>query len=232
MRVVVASILVLQLVGQTAHADVAKDAAQLHLDRGITAFRAGDFTLAHRELTAARDLVPHKPNPHRWLALTEVQLGDCAKALASIDAFTTRVPTDDPRLAELVRLRELCARTGVLAVTSTPPQAALRIDGAVVGTTPYRGLSMRAGSHVIVAEKPGFVAASRSIIVPAGGELAVRLDLAPSTAPITRRWWFWAATAGALAIAGTVIYFATSDDPPTLLPPIQCDPLGCQPGDT
>jgi len=232
MRVVVASILVLLLVGRAAGADVTNDAAQLHLDRGIAAFRAGDFTLAHRELTAARELVPHKPNPHRWLALTEVQLGDCARALASIEAFRSRVSTDDPRLAELVRLRELCERTGVLSVTSTPIQASLRIDGAVVGTTPYRGLSMRAGAHVVVAEKPGFVAASRSIVVPAGGELDVRLELAPNRASITRRWWFWVATAGALAVAGTAIYFATSGDTPTLLPPIQCDPAGCQPGGT
>src|SRR5262245_26310500 len=83
-----------------ARADAVEDAARVHLDRGVAAFRAGDYALALRELTAASELVPDAPNPHRWLALTEVQLGDCRSALGHIEGFLSRVPADDPRTAE------------------------------------------------------------------------------------------------------------------------------------
>lgn len=234
MRAVVASIVALLVASLAtsapARADATEDTARAHLDRGVAAFRAGDYTLAHRELSAASALVPDKPNPYRWLALTEVQRGDCRSALAHIDDFVSRVPTDDPRLAELARLRDLCQRTGILHVESTPPNVALRIDGALVGTTPYRALSMRAGSHVLVAEHAGYTRESRSIIVPAGGQLDVRFALSPPRPPLVRRWWFWAAVAGVAVTATAAIAYAANDREPTLLPPIDCSPTGCIPG--
>src|SRR5215211_7177083 len=87
-----------------AAADSVEDAAQVHLDRGVAAFESGSFLVAHREIAAAHDLMPDKPNPYRWLALVEVQLGDCVKAQANITAFLERVPADDARRAEMLRL--------------------------------------------------------------------------------------------------------------------------------
>jgi hypothetical protein len=100
-----------------AYADPAEDAALLHLDRGIAAFNGKDFATAEREFSAAHELVPDKANPYRWLALTEIQLGDCKSALDHIDAFITRVPPGDPRVAEMTRWREFCRR-------EPPPQGA------------------------------------------------------------------------------------------------------------
>lgn len=120
MRALVASIIALQLAGGVARGDAVEDAAQVHLDRGIAAFRDGDFALARHELTAASELVPDKPNPYRWLALTEVQLGDCPHALLDIDSFLARVPPNDARRPELVRLRDLCQHQGVPKVTTDP----------------------------------------------------------------------------------------------------------------
>ncbi len=231
MRASAATILVVALAAGAARADTVEDAARVHLDRGVAAFRAGDYARAHRELTAASELVPDRPNPYRWLALTEVQLGDCRRALVNIEAFLSRVPDDDERVPEIVRLRELCQRTGALRVESTPPRASLRIDGAIVGTTPYRAPSLQAGPHVLVAEKPGFATQSRDVVLAAGGELDVRFALSPVRAPVTRRWWFWAAIGGAaLTATAAIAYAASGDGGPTPLPPIDCDPTGCRPG--
>jgi hypothetical protein len=232
MRAAAASLLVLVLAAPAARADAVEDAARVHLDRGVAAFRAGDYALARRELTAAHELVPDKPNPYRWLALTEIQLGDCRRALVHLEGFLSRVPADDARVAELVRLRELCQRTGELRVESSPPKASLRIDGAIVGATPYRARSLRAGPHVLVADKPGFASQRREVVVAAGGELDVRFALSPVRAPVTRRWWFWAAVGGvALTATAAIVYAAGDGDPaPTPLPPIDCDPSGCRPG--
>jgi hypothetical protein len=87
------------------------DAALVHLDRGIAAFDAKDFATAHRELSIAHELAPSKANPYRWLALTEIQVGDCVSALPHIDGFLSRVPTGDARIPEMTRWREFCTRS-------------------------------------------------------------------------------------------------------------------------
>lgn len=233
MRALGASIvaaLALAVAAPAARADEAEDAALLHLDRGVGAFRAGDYARAHRELSAAQELAPDRPNPYRWLALTEVQLGDCASALVHIEEFLARVPPEDERVAELVRLRELCENTGALTVESTPPSVSLRIDDVRVGATPFRSLSMRAGTHVLVGEKPGYRRASRSIVLEPGGEVSVHLALEREPTPLTRRRWFWPVVVGVAAAAtATIVVVATRDPGETLLPPVRCDDAGCSP---
>lgn len=214
---------------ETAAADPTASAALVHLERGVAAFRAGDFARAHRELLAAHELAPDRPNPYRWLALTEIQLGDCARALVNIDGFLTRVAAGDPRVPEMTRWRELCARTGGLRVVSTPPAVSLRIDGASVGSTPYHSLSMRAGTHTLLAESPGRRSAERSVVVEPGSSIEIHLALPAVQTPRTGRWWFWPVVGGvALAITGGIVYAATRESD-SVLPPITCDPTGCTP---
>lgn len=111
---VVAIIVACQLHGAESRAQpspqATEQAALVHLDRGVAAFNAKDFQKALVELTAAHELVPDKANPYRWLALTQIQLGNCADALVNIDGFVSRVPPSDPRVAEMVRWREFCRR--------------------------------------------------------------------------------------------------------------------------
>ena len=203
--------------------------ALAHLDKGVAAFRAGKFTDALRELTIAHDLAPDKPNPFRWLALTEIQLGDCASALGHITEFLARVPPADERVAEMARWKELCSRTGVLRVDSVPSAATLHIDGAVVGTTPYRSLAMRSGSHTLVADRAGFRSASRTIDLAAGSDLDVKLTLQREQPGITERWWFWPAVGVvAVGIAGGVVYAAARGGTP-VVPPLHCTSAGCMP---
>lgn len=119
-----ATIIAALLLAGTARADDAEKAAQVHLDRGVAAFGAGDFTLALHELQIVVELVPHKPNPYRWLALTEIQQGDCAHARLDVESFLARVPADDARIPELLRERDACVQRGVPKVTILPPRDA------------------------------------------------------------------------------------------------------------
>lgn len=125
MRALVVVIAIALVPSSTALADPTEDAALVHLDRGIAAFNAKDFQRALRELTAAHELVPDKANPYRWLALTEIQLGDCKSALVHIEGFLSRVPPTDPRVAEMTRWRALCRQE---------PQAQPPTDPQVTGT--------------------------------------------------------------------------------------------------
>ncbi|MEO8704476.1 MAG: PEGA domain-containing protein [Kofleriaceae bacterium] len=229
MRSPVASIVVTVALAASAAADGGEEAAQEHLVRGVAAFESRDFARAHQELTAARDLAPHKPNPYRWLALTEVQLGDCAHALANIDAFGERAPADDPRRAELIRLRELCGKGGVVTVTSKPVAGVIRVDGKPAGTTPAT-LQMREGHHTLTVEKSGYEPYTHGFDMTVVGERAFSFDLvARRSTPIYRRWWFWTAAGAAVITVAGIALLARGDDT-NELPPIHCNTLaGCLP---
>lgn len=233
MRAVVASIasMAVWLPELPARADPSEAAALEHMNRGVAAFRAKQFARAHSEFAAASELAPDRPNPYRWLALTEVQTGDCPRAVVHAEAFLARVPPDDPRAPELIRVRDLCRRTGALRVQSNPSPVSLRIDGEPVGWTPYRSLAMRPGSYRVAAERDGYERSERTVVIRPGAQLAVRIDLEPLSRPITRRWWFWAAVAGvAAAAATTAVVLSADDDGVALLPPVRCDEAGCEGG--
>jgi hypothetical protein len=129
MRRIVASLVIVGVALGPARADddQEKVAAQVHLDRGVAKFQAGDYAGAHAELLIAHDLAPDKPNPYRWLALTEAQLDDCPSALLNIDEFLKRVSATDERRPEMIRLRALCARVEP-APTAAPIKPAPRED--------------------------------------------------------------------------------------------------------
>lgn len=131
-----------------------EQAALAHLDRGVAAYRAGDFAHAHAELAEASRLAPDRPNPYRWLALTEVALGDCANALIHVESFLSHAPAGDPRVGEMDAVRTRCAGIGTVSVASTPSGAAIRVDGGpkVVATTPARGIALPVGTHRLALE--------------------------------------------------------------------------------
>jgi hypothetical protein len=121
-------VLLLSLAATSAHAQPTAAPAPTeadalaHLEAGIAAYRAADYATAYREFALAHDSAPDKPNPYRWLALTEAKLGDCVAARAHAAEFLARVPPDDPRAPELIQLRVVCDRAA--PPTGTPPSPA------------------------------------------------------------------------------------------------------------
>jgi PEGA domain len=230
MRACVAWIVVVaQLAATLARADPAEDLALAHLDRGVAAFRAGDLAHAHAELAEAQRLAPDRPNPYRWLAMTEVELGDCRTALINVESFLSRVPAGDPRVAELVAVRARCTATGRLHVESMPSGAAIRIDGAPAVTTPIADLALPVGAHRLTIEKPGYVAQAEPLEIRAMGTTYARYALiAERGPPVYRRWWFWAAV-GAVAITGAGLTYGLTHGGDARLPPVTCDATGCHP---
>lgn len=232
---VVRIVVAVQLAAAAGYAspdDPAEARALAHLDRGVAAYRAGDFARARAELTAASELAPDRPNPYRWLALADSALGDCDAALVHVESFLSRVAAGDPRVAEIIAIRQRCLSSGRVTVTSTPSGAAIRIDGgAPAATTPVHRLALPLGRHRISVEKPGFVTETHDFDVAASGELWQRFDLQPEPArtSVLRRWWFWAAVGAVAVTAGGITYGLTRGSSPSRLPPVTCDATGCHP---
>jgi tetratricopeptide (TPR) repeat protein len=208
MRGFVVAIIVALALQPRANAEPKEDAALLHLDRGIAAFEAKDFATAEREFAAAHRLVPDKANPYRWLALTEIQLGDCKRAVEHIDGFLSRVPPTDARVAEMTRWREFCRREAQPQSQGPPTQG----QGP-----PTQGQGPPAQGPVTPAEPQ--VTGTQGLAQPA----PVRDDK-----PLHARWWFWPAVGTlAVVITGATIYAVTRTDE-TMLPSVQCDATGCR----
>jgi tetratricopeptide (TPR) repeat protein len=223
-------VVAMQLAATAAAADPAEDAALAHLDRGVAAYRAGDFARAHDELLEANRLAPDRPNPYRWLALAEAELDDCQSALINIEAFLSRVPAEDARVAELIALRDRCQHTSKIDIDSTPPGASIRLDGGpAIGRTPAKRLVMRTGRHLVTLEKPGFAAQSTQIDVRPFGTNYATFQLRTEQTSITHRWWFWLALGAVAATAGGLIYEASQSDTPPGLPAVFCTSSGCHP---
>jgi hypothetical protein len=236
-------VVALQLAATVSRGDPAEDAALAHLDRGVAAFRAGDFAAAHVELAEAQRLAPDRPNPYRWLAMTEAALGDCRSALISVERFLSHVAVDDPRVAEVVAVRGRCISTGALRIESTPSGAAIRIDdGPPIATTPTANLALPVGVHRLTIEKQGYLAQAEPLEVRAMAVTRARYTLLvdrgdgrgdrrgdrPGDRPIYQRWWFWAAV-GAVAITTAGVSYAVTRDGDARLPPVTCGSAGCRP---
>lgn len=217
----------------TAHADPDDGNAAIHLERGIAAYRAHDFSRAMTELLLANQQALESPEPYRWIALTEAEIEDCRSALINIDTFLSLVPAGDPRVPELMAVRDRCLHTGRLTVESTPSGAAIRIDGGpVVGTTPANRLAMRAGRHTITVDKPGFESMSRDVDVHAmATDHAGFALLAAHQTPLAQRWWFWVGVGAATAALGALAYDMRpmSDPGRSSLPAVTCTVSGCRP---
>jgi len=228
--------LFVQVVAANAHADPVDDSAAVHLERGIAAYRARDFGRAMAELLQANRQAPDLADALRWIALTEAEIDDCRSALINIEIFVPLVPADDPRVPELVAVRDRCRSTGNVTVDSTPSGAAVRVDrGPVIGATPVTRLAMRAGHHTLSVEKPGFEPQSRDIDVRAlaNDRASFALGLAHTTL-VTQRWWFWVgvgvATIGLTALA---LDARPGESHPTPtqpgFPSVTCNASGCHP---
>src|SRR5262249_14838729 len=129
------------------------------------------FTEARAAFERARSLLPDKPNAYRWLGLTDARLGRCQDAVANLDSFLGRVPSTDPRVAEVQMVRERCQeelhpKGGTLVIESTPSGAEVTIDdrgGPSLGRTPYRVTALAMGTHKVRLRKPGYADLEKTV---------------------------------------------------------------------
>jgi tetratricopeptide (TPR) repeat protein len=208
-RRTIAGLLVALLVVTTtpAGADKAEDAALGFLDRGVAAYRAGNYEQARREFEAARGLVPDKPNPYRWLGLTEAKLGNCTEALQDFAVFLRLVPRSDERVPEVLAARDQCRRAQSPSQSASPSPSDPPLPRTPTPTT------TPTPTPTLVAPPPP--------------------PPEPPSSSLTRRWWFWP-TVGAAALVATgvtlgLVLGAGNDE--GRLPPLACGPLGCDPSD-
>jgi hypothetical protein len=155
------------------------------IDEGVARFHANDLEGARAAFLRARELMPDKANPRRWLGMTYARLGQCREAVDELTLFIARVPESDARWAEAVAIRDRCVdelkpKFGALDVTSEPSGAQVVLDderSAPVGTTPFHSDAVPIGNHVVYLRLADYAPASRGVTINQGGTVAVALPL-------------------------------------------------------
>ncbi len=77
---------------------------------------------------------------------------------------------------------DLDTAPGLLVVGGEVDGAEIRLDGAVIGYTPYSG-AVAAGPHQLLISKPGYESIQRDITVAAEGSQQIRANLTPIGGP-------------------------------------------------
>jgi hypothetical protein len=98
--------------------------------------------------------------------------------------------------------------TAKVTIDSRPAGATLTIDGKDVGPAPWSG-ELEAGGHTVTASSRGHTKTTQEVVVVAGQERRVTIELIPLTPPpppgkpIYKKWYFWAGV-GAVVVGGAV----------------------------
>lgn len=164
-------------------ADLTEQAKQLYL-LGAEAFAAQRNADAIRYFRQAEKLVPSAKLTYN-IALAYDEMGDGGRALSEYRTFLVREPHSLHRqeaLARVAQLEQALAAQGVqqLSVTSEPAGATLRVDGALVGVTPWSG-ELSPGQHRVQLEHTGRQPREAEVTLAAAhaADLHVALPAAP-----------------------------------------------------
>jgi hypothetical protein len=176
-----------------ARAEDPKAAARAHFQKGVAAFDERRFAEAGEEFETAYRLSPAFVVLYN-IGQVHVVLGRSVEAVDAFDRYlkqgASAVSPERRREVE-AEIEKQSARIGTIAVKTSPADAEVRVDGALVGKAPLaKPVRVTAGRHTVSATLADHQPAVREIEVAGRGELALELVLeavaspsAPAAAP-------------------------------------------------
>lgn len=179
--------------------DVARDAALL-LNVVVDAIATLTLTVSADPLTARVDGVV-APVPRQL----ELDPGEHLVELASPGRVTERFTVEVAPGARVSRSVELRPEPASLALSATPADARLYVDGALIGRG-SAAWSGPPGERRVRAAREGYVDLSRAVTLSPGERATESLTLSPRPRPLASRPWFWVG----VGVAAAVIAGATT----------------------
>lgn len=112
--------------------------------------------------------------------------------------YTEYADSFEVRAGETVELEiDLLPYAGTVRILSTEPGASVKVDGKVLGTTPF-DMDIPAGRKVITVSSVGFHDDVRELDIKAGEAYDIQIQLRPVTKKkddggeaFYETWWFW-----------------------------------------
>jgi tetratricopeptide (TPR) repeat protein len=200
--------------------DAQREQARAAYARGQALFAEGKFADA---LVAFDEAYAAAPNPVVLLSTAEcdVQLGKLEDAYGVLQRYLTERP-DAPDRAEIERkAAELASLPAVLALTSEPVGAAIKLDGQDTGKQTPAELSVSRGEHTLELTLAGHKPQTISVQARIGArhELQATLEAEPPPPPVSLKvepaeahkpataLWITSIVGAAGLVTGTVLGF-------------------------
>lgn len=170
-----------------APSEESREAARQAFGEGQAAFQAGDYPTAEQHFSKANQAVPSAHSLY-WVAMSIDMQGKTPEAVAALEAFLAdpgaAAVGEDKVAAARARLDALQKIPATLALTVTPPNAVVTVDGAAQpGASPF-GLKLPVGAHKISVTAEGHKASELEVTVRPGesAERTVQLEELPKPA--------------------------------------------------
>ena len=164
-----------------AQTDV-KALARQHFEKGVAAFNDKRFGEAAAEFDAAYNLSPATVVLYN-IGQVDVILGRSVEAVEAFERYLAEGAASLPaeRQAEVrAEIEKQRTRIGVIAISTQPIGAQVRVDGRLVGKTPLaQPVSVVAGKHTIEAQLPRYVPQARELDVAGKAGIEIELKLKP-----------------------------------------------------
>jgi hypothetical protein len=164
----------------------AKAAAREHFQKGLTAYDDQRFGEAAEEFEAAYRLSPAFKLLYN-IGQVNVALGRSVEAVDAFDKYLKQGASAIPeqrRQEVSEEIEKQRGRIGTISVRTLPGGASIRLDGALVGTTPLASaLRVTAGRHVVEAALAGHAAETREISVGGRSNESLEITLEAVTTP-------------------------------------------------
>ena len=127
----------------------------------------------------ARQLDPEDVGVLYSIARAHQLLGEFPEALSQLEEFERRAsPEAKAKVGHLEQLFvELRSRISTLELRCSQPGARVLVRDKVIGSTPLKSVRLPAGAATLLVELDGFFPVRREVVLPAGGSLALELQL-------------------------------------------------------
>lgn len=138
-------------------------------------FESGQYAAAESSFRAAYEAVPNAV-VLKAIAAAQERQGNVPGALETLRRYLQEAPANAPDRAEVEqRIQELSARPAVVVISSTPPGAAIVVDGNDTGQVTPANVEMSAGEHTVELRLGGYAPATQTF--EAAAATRVRLEM-------------------------------------------------------
>jgi hypothetical protein len=162
-----------------------KEQAERAFERGQKAYLEGRYQEAVQAFSEVLRLVPPHPSVLFNLARSQESLGNVGEAVASYEQ-ALRLTQDETERKDLgQRIARLRATPVKVFISSQPSGARVTVDGSARPAPQVTPLvvKLKPGEHVLLVEHPGFLLATRRVVVEVEKELPVEVKLQPVPKP-------------------------------------------------
>lgn len=167
---------------EKASADTAQQIAREHYAEGKKLYDEGKFKEALVEFTAAYEAKSH-PTVLKSIAECQVQIGDIAGAVQTLEKFLKAPEASDKKSAEN-RLKELRMMPVAVILVSVPDGAKVAVDGEKIREVTPTKTTLSPGEHSVTFTADGYEPLSKTFTVSLDDSNALSVDFATEGTPL------------------------------------------------